>query len=101
MFSAKGFAAGTNVTRFSGSAAAAITANSIAATVAAPKPAASSVGLQTSVIEELRKEDSINETGSEPIADVAPHVPLWIKVPQRTGMLAASSRLYFVCRISQ
>lgn len=58
MFSAKGFAIGTNVTRFSGFAAAAITAGNIAVSVAAPKPAEISVELQTSAIERLRKEDS-------------------------------------------
>ena len=82
MFSAKGFAVGTNVTRFSGSAAAAITANNIAVSVAAPKPAESSAELQTSAIEKPWKEDLINVTGSEPIAGVGPHFPLWIKVPQ-------------------
>jgi hypothetical protein len=82
MFSAKGFAVGSNVMRFSGSAAAAITANNIAASIAAPKPAESSVELQTSAIEKLWKEDLINVTGSEPIACVGPHFPLWIKVPQ-------------------
>jgi hypothetical protein len=81
MFSGKEFAVGTNVTRFSGSAAAAITASNIAATVAAPKPAESSGELQTSAIEKPRKENSINATGSEPIAGVGPHFPLWIKVP--------------------
>ncbi|MBP7906294.1 MAG: hypothetical protein KA099_13340 [Alphaproteobacteria bacterium] len=53
MFFAKGFAVGTNVTRSSGSAAAAITVSNIAVSVAAPKPAESSVELQTSAIERL------------------------------------------------
>jgi hypothetical protein len=81
MFSAKGFAVGTNVTRFSGYAAAAITDNNIAVSVVAAKPAESSVERQTSAIEKLWKEDLINATGSEPIAGVEPHFPLWIKVP--------------------
>ena len=82
MFCAKGFADGNNVTPFSGSVAAAIMANNIAASTAAPKPVESSVELQTSAIEKPWKEDLINATGSEPIAGVGPHFPLWIKVPQ-------------------
>jgi hypothetical protein len=81
MFSAKGFVVGTNVTRSSGSAAAAITANSIAATIAATKPAEHSVELQTFATERLRKEDWINGTDSERIVGGGPHFPLWIKVP--------------------
>jgi hypothetical protein len=100
MFCAKGFAAGNNVTPFSGSVAAAIMANNIAASTAAPKPVESSVELQTSATEKLWKEDWTNATGNEPIASVAPHFPLWIKVPGTIGMLAASSRRYFACRCS-
>jgi predicted flavoprotein YhiN len=81
MFSVKGFAAGNNAMPSFGSAGAAITANSIAATVAAPKPAESSVELQTSAIEKRWKDDSINATGNEPIAGVGLNFPLWIKVP--------------------
>ena len=92
MFSVKGFAAGTNVTLSSGSAAAAIMASNIAVSIAAPKPAMNSVELQTSVIEKLWKEDLINAIDSEHIASGVPHFPLWIKVPRSIGMLAASSR---------
>jgi hypothetical protein len=98
MFSVKGFAAGKNVTPSSGSAGAAIMANSIAVSIAAPKPAVSSVELQTFATEKLWKEGSINETDSELIASVVQHFPLWIKVPRSHRMLAASSRRYFACR---
>jgi hypothetical protein len=81
MFSAKGFAAGEDVTPYSGSAAAAIMGSNIAASIAAPKRAVSNVGPQTSATEKLWKEDLINETDSERIADGAQHFPLWIKVP--------------------
>jgi hypothetical protein len=81
MFSAKGFAVGKNVTPYSGSAAAAIMASNIAASIAAPKRAANSDEPQTSATEKLWKEDLINETDSERIADGAQHFPLWIKVP--------------------
>lgn len=81
MFCVKGFAAGNNVTPSSGSAAAAIVASNIAASIAASKPAGHNAELQTSAIEELRKEDWINATGSGLIAGVGPHFPLWIKVP--------------------
>ena len=77
MFCVKGFAAGNNVTPSSGSAAAAIVANNIAAS----KPAEHNAELPTSAIEELRKEDWINATGNGLIAGVGPHFPLWIKVP--------------------
>jgi hypothetical protein len=56
-------------------------ASNIAASVAGPKHAASSVDLQTSVIVKLRKEDWTNATDSEPIASAELHFPLWIKVP--------------------
>jgi len=82
MFSVKGFAAGKNVTPSSGSAAAAIMASSIAVSVAAPKPAVSSVELQTSATERLLKENWINATDSELIASGVQHFPLWIKVPR-------------------
>ena len=98
MFSVKGFAVGKNVTPSSGSAAAAIMANNIAASIAAPKHAVSSVDLQTSAIVKLWKEDWINATGSEPIAIVELHFPLWIKVPRSVSKLAASSRLLSVRR---
>jgi hypothetical protein len=81
MFCAKGFAVGKNVTPYSGSAAAAIMASNIAASIAAPKRAVSNVGPQTSATEKLWEEDLINETDSERIADGAQHFPLWIKVP--------------------
>ena len=81
MFSAKGFAAGKDVTPYSGSAAAAITDSNIVAIIAAPKRAASSDGPQISATEKLRKDDSINGTGSEPIDGGVQHFPLWIKVP--------------------
>ncbi len=81
LFSVKGFAAGKNVTPSSGSAAAVIMASNIAAGIAALKPAESSVELRTSATEKPGKADWINETGSEPIAGVVPHFPLWIKVP--------------------
>lgn len=81
MFSVKGFAAGKNVMPSFGSAAAVIMASNIAASIAAPKRAVSSVGLQTSATEKLWKEDWINETDSERIAGGAQHFPLWIKVP--------------------
>ncbi len=58
-----------------------IMASNIAASIAALKPAESSVELRTSATEKLRKASWINETGSEPTADVVPHFPLWIKVP--------------------
>jgi hypothetical protein len=53
MLSAKGFAAGMDVTPYSGSAAAAITDSNIVANIAAPKRAASSDELQTSATEKL------------------------------------------------
>jgi hypothetical protein len=81
MFSVNGFAAGNNVMPSFGSAAAAIMVSNIAASIAAAKPAESSVGLQTSATEKLLKEGLINGTGSEPTAGVAQHFPLWIKVP--------------------
>ncbi len=81
MFSVKGFAAGKNVALSSGSAAAAIMASNIAVSIAAPKPAVSSVELQTSATEKLWKESWINATDSERIASGAQHFPLWIKVP--------------------
>ena len=82
MFSVKGFAAGKNVTLSSGSAAAAIMASSIAASVAAPKPAVSSAELRTFATGKLLKESWINATDSELIASGVQHFPLWIKVPQ-------------------
>jgi hypothetical protein len=81
MFSAKGFAVGKNVTPYSGSAAAAIMASNIVASIAAPKRAVSNVGPQTSATEKLWKEDLINATGNERIAGGVQHFPLWIKVP--------------------
>jgi hypothetical protein len=81
MFSVKGFAVGKNVTPYFGSAAAVIMASNIAVSIAAPKPAVSSVELQTSATERLWKEGLINVTDSELIASVVPHFPLWIKVP--------------------
>jgi hypothetical protein len=81
MFSAKGFAVGKNVTLYSGSAAAAIMASNIAASIAAPKRAVNNIGPQTSATEKLWKEDLINATDSERIAGGAQHFPLWIKVP--------------------
>jgi len=81
MFSVKGFAAGRNAMPSSGFAAAAIMASSIAAIVAAPKHAVSSVELQISATEKLWKEGWINATGRGLIAGVGPHFPLWIKVP--------------------
>jgi hypothetical protein len=81
MFSAKGFAAGEDVTPYSGFAAVAIMASNTAANIAAPKRAVSSGEPQTSDTEGLRKEDLINATDSEPIAGDVPHFPLWIKVP--------------------
>ena len=100
MFSVKGFAVGKNVTPSSGSAAIAIMANNIAASIAAPKHAESSVDLQTSVIERLWKEDWTNATDSALIAIVELHFPLWIKVPRSVSKLAASSRLLSVRRFS-
>jgi hypothetical protein len=82
MFSVKGFAIGKNVTPSSGSAATAIMASNIAVSIAAAKPAVSSVGLQISDTERLWKESWINATDSELIASGVQHFPLWIKVPQ-------------------
>ena len=84
MFSAKGFATGKNVMPSFGSAAAAIVVSNTAVTVAALKRAASSVELQTSATERLRKEGWISATGSAPTAGVVPHFPLWIRVPRST-----------------
>jgi hypothetical protein len=98
MLSAKGFAAGEDVTPYFGSAAAAITASNIVASIAAPKRAVSNVGPQTSATEKLRKGNLINATDSELTASVAPHFPLWIKVPRSVSKLAASSRLLPVRR---
>jgi len=81
MFSDKGFAAGMDVTLYSGFAAVAIVASNIAASIAAPKRAASSDESQTSATEKLWKEDLINATDSERIAGGAQNFPLWIKVP--------------------
>lgn len=81
MFSAKGFAAGRDVTPYFGSAAAAITASNIAASIAAPKRAVNSDELQTSATEKLQREDLINATDSELIAGGVQNFPLWIKVP--------------------
>ena len=92
MFSVKGFAAGADATQSSGSAAAAIMASSTVVSIAAPKPAESSVELQTSVIEKLPKEGWINATGSALIVSVVPNCALWIKVPRSIRILAASSR---------
>jgi len=100
MFSVKSLAAGKSATPSSGSAAAAIMASNIAASVAGPKHAASSVELQTSAIVKLRKEDWTNATGSEPIAGVEQHFPLWIKVPRSVSRMAASSGLLSVSHIS-
>ncbi len=84
MFSVKGFAAGKHVMPSFGSAAAVIVVSNTAVTVAAPKRAVNSVELQTSATEEVQKESWINVTGSEPTAGVAPHFPLWIRVPRST-----------------
>ena len=100
MFSVKGFAVGKNATPSSGSAAAAIMVSNIAVSIAAPKPAVSSVELQTAATERLWKEGWINATDSELIASVVQHFSLWIKVPPSIWMLAASSRRYFACRFS-
>lgn len=81
MLSAKGFAAGMDVTLYSGSAAAAIVASNIVAIIAAPKHAASSDEPQISATEKLWKEDLINATDSERIVGGVQHFPLWIKVP--------------------
>lgn len=81
MLSAKGFAAGEDVTPYFGSAVAAITASNIVASIVAPKRAGSRDELQTSATEKLRKEDLINVTDSELIAGGMQHFPLWIKVP--------------------
>jgi len=87
MFCVKGFAVGKNVTASFGSAVAAIMASSIAVSIAAPNPAVSSAGQQTSAIERLRKEDLINATGSARIASVAQHFPFsslgsWLQFAQ-------------------
>jgi hypothetical protein len=82
MFSAKGFAAGEDVTPYFGSAAAAIVASNIAVSIAAPKRAVNSDELQTSATEKLWKEGLINATDSELIASGVQHFPLWIKVPR-------------------
>ncbi len=100
MFSVKGFAAGKDVTPSSGSAAAAIMANNIAVSIAAPKPAVSSVELRTSATERLWKEGLINATDRERIVGVEQHFPLWIKVPRSVSRVAASSRLLSVRRFS-
>jgi hypothetical protein len=97
MFSAKGFAAGRDVTPYFGSAAAAIVASNIVASIAEAKRAVSSDELQTSATEKLWKECLINATDSERIAGGVQRFPLWIKVPLSIRMLAASSRLYFLC----
>ena len=81
MFSAKGFAAGTDATPYSGSAAAAIMVSNIVASIAAPKRDVSNEELQTSAIEKLLREDLISATGNERIAGGEQHFPLWIKVP--------------------
>jgi hypothetical protein len=95
VFCVKGFAVGSNATLFSGSAAAAITASSIAASAAAPKRVGSSDARQTIVIEKPLKEGLINGIASGRIDSVWPHFPLWIKVPQTLSSLAASSRRDF------
>jgi len=81
MFCANGFAVGQDVTLYSGSAAAAIVASNIVAIIAAPKRDVSNDEPQTSATEKLRKEDLINATDNEHIADGVQHFPLWIKVP--------------------
>jgi len=100
MFCGKGFAVGTNATASFGSAVTAIMASSIAVSIAALNPAVSSVEQQTSVTGKPRKGNWTNVTGNESIAGAELNFPLWIKVPRSIRMLAASSRLYFVCRIS-
>jgi hypothetical protein len=72
-------------------------ASSIAVSIAALNPAVSSIELQTSATEKLWKECLINATDSERIAGGVQRFPLWIKVPLSIRMLAASSRLYFLC----
>lgn len=84
MFYVKGFAAGRNATLSFGSVAIVIMVSSIAVIIAALKPAERSVELRTSATEELWKGDLINATGNALIVDVAPHFPLWIKVPRST-----------------
>jgi hypothetical protein len=82
LFSVKRFAVG--VPRYFGSAVAAIAASNIAATIAAPKRAGSSVELQTSVTERLERGGLIRETAKENIGNgCGPHFPLWIKVPPK------------------
>jgi 6-phosphogluconate dehydrogenase len=81
MFFVKGFAVGKNVMPSSGFVAAAIMGSNIAANIAEPKHAVSSVERQTSATEKLPKEDWTNAIDSEPIASGELHFPLWIKVP--------------------
>lgn len=97
MFSAKGFVVGADATPYSGFAADATAVSNTAVSIAEPRRAVSSDELQTSVTEKLRKESLINVIASEPIAGGVLHFPLWIKVLLSIRILAASSRLQFLC----
>ena len=67
MFSAKGFAGGKDAAQSFGSVVAVIVGSDIAATIAAAKPAGSSVERPTVVTGRLRKEGWINGTARESI----------------------------------
>jgi hypothetical protein len=92
LFSVKGFAAGMSVAQYSVSAVVAIAVISIAAMIAARKPAGSSVELRTVVTAKLLKEDLIKGTVRKPTGNGWRRFPLWIKVPPRNLLQAISSR---------
>jgi hypothetical protein len=95
----KGFAAGSSVGRYSGSADAAIEATATAATNAAAKHAGSNVELQTFATEELLKESWIKKTVRKRIDKERRQFPLWIKVPTTKFLLSLSSRRQFLRRL--
>jgi hypothetical protein len=99
MFFVKGFAAGADVDRYSGSVAAAIEASAIAAIIAAAKRGENSVARQTCVTEKVLKEGSISETVRKPTGNAIPQFPLWIKVPTANLSQAISSRRHFSLRL--
>ena len=99
MFSDKGFVDGANVDLSFGSAAVMIVGIVTAAIVAGKKHAGNSVEKQTSATDKPWKQDWIKGIASEPIVNVWPNVPLWIKVPPKNLPRAKSSLRCILHRI--
>jgi hypothetical protein len=92
MFCVKGFVDGTSAECYFGFVAVVIVGINTAAINAARTLDENSGALQTFVTGKLPKGDLIKRTVRKPIASDGLHFPLWIKVPLRRLLLAASFR---------